>query len=60
MSFAAHITPTADFQSAGAFCAGILVAIINFTADFQSAGAPCAGTLADIGGGAAISLLWAG
>ncbi len=54
MSFAAHITSTADLQSTGAFCAGNLAAIITFTADFQYAGA---GTLAAIGGGAAISLL---
>jgi hypothetical protein len=56
MSFAAHITPTADFQSASTFYTGTL---ITFTANFQSAGAsaPCAGTLAAIGGGAAISLL---
>jgi hypothetical protein len=54
MSFAAHITSTANLQSTGAFCTGNLAAIITFTAKFQSTGS---GTLAAIGGGAAISLL---
>jgi hypothetical protein len=59
MSFTAHITFTADFQSAATFHAGNLADIITFTADFLSAGAgvPCAGTLTAIGGVATISLL---
>jgi hypothetical protein len=57
MFFAADITPTANFQSAGASCTGTLTADITPTADFQSAGASCAYTLADIGSGAATSLL---
>jgi hypothetical protein len=50
MPFTAHFTSTADFQSAGALCAGELAAITSSPADLQSAGARpyCAGTLAAI------------